>query len=258
LGELEAAEAGKLPTLVTSSDIRGVFHNHTTASDGRGTIEEMAAAAEALGWDYLGLADHSKASYQANGLDEARVLKQVAQIRAFNESGASPVHVFSGIECDILPDGSLDLDDSTLDALDYAVMSVHSSFSQSEEEMTARVIRAIEHPATTMLGHPTGRILLRREPYKIDLQKVIDAAIANRVIIEINANPRRLDMDWRWWRRAAERGLMCSINPDAHSIDGLSYFDAGVNIARKGWLEKEQILNSRDCAGAHRWFTQRK
>ena len=258
LGEIEAAEAQALPALVTSADIRGVFHNHTTASDGRGTIEEMAAAAEALGWDYLGLADHSKASYQANGLDEGRVLKQIEQIRSFNESGTSPVHVFSGIECDILPDGSLDLDDSTLDALDYAVMSVHSSFSQSEEEMTARVIRAIEHPATTMLGHPTGRILLRREPYKINLQKVIDAAIANQVIIEINANPRRLDMDWRLWRRAAERGLMCSINPDAHSTDGLSYFEAGVNIARKGWLEKDQVLNSRDCAGVLRWFTQRK
>ena len=258
LGELDAAAAGKLPTLLTSADIRGVFHNHTTASDGRGTIEEMAAAAEALGWDYLGLADHSKASYQANGLDDARVLRMIERIRAFNESGASAVHVFSGIECDILPDGSLDLEESTLDALDYTVMSVHSSFSQSEEEMTARVIRAIEHPATTMLGDPTERILLRREPYKIDLQKVIDAAIANRVIIEINANPRRLDMDWRLWRRAAERGLMCSINPDAHSTEGLSYFDAGVNIARKGWLEKEQVLNSRDCAGVLRWFSERK
>jgi DNA polymerase (family 10) len=258
LGEIEAAEAQQLPNLVTSADIRGVFHNHTTASDGRGTIEEMAAAAGALGWDYLGLADHSKASYQANGLDDARVLRMIESIRAFNESGASSVHVFSGIECDILPDGSLDLEESTLAALDYAVMSVHSSFSQSEEEMTARVIRAIEHPATTMLGHPTGRILLRREPYKIDLAKVIDAAIANRVIIEINANPRRLDMDWRLWRRAAERGLMCSINPDAHSMEGLSYFDAGVNIARKGWLEKEQVLNSRDCAGVLRWFSQRK
>ena len=258
LGEIEAAEAQQLPDLVTSADIRGVFHNHTTASDGRGTIEEMAAAAGALGWDYLGLADHSKASYQANGLDDARVLRMIESIRAFNQSGASAVHVFSGIECDILPDGSLDLEESTLAALDYAVMSVHSSFSQSEEEMTARVIRAIEHPATTMLGHPTGRILLRREPYKIDLAKVIDAAIANRVIIEINANPRRLDMDWRLWRRAAERGLMCSINPDAHSMEGLSYFDAGVNIARKGWLEKEQVLNSRDCAGVLRWFSQRK
>ena len=258
LGEIEAAEAQQLPNLITSADIRGVFHNHTTASDGRGTIEEMAAAAGALGWDYLGLADHSKASYQANGLDDARVLRMIESIRAFNQSGASAVHVFSGIECDILPDGSLDLEESTLAALDYTVMSVHSSFSQSEEEMTARVIRAIEHPATTMLGHPTGRILLRREPYKIDLAKVIDAAIANRVIIEINANPRRLDMDWRLWRRAAERGLMCSINPDAHSTDGLGYFDAGVNIARKGWLEKEQVLNSRDCAGVLRWFSERQ
>ncbi len=257
LGELEAAEAGELPTLVTRSDIRGVFHNHTTASDGRASIEEMAAACEALGLDYLGLADHSKASYQANGLDDARVLKQVAQIQAFNQSGLSPVHVFAGIECDILPDGSLDLEDATLDALDYAVMSVHSSFSQSEADMTARVIRAIEHPATTMLGHPTGRILLRREPYQIDLHKVIDAAIANRVIIEINANPRRLDMDWRLWRRAAERGLMCSINPDAHTTEGLGYFDAGVNIARKGWLAKEQVLNCRDCAGVVRWLNER-
>ena len=157
-----------------------------------------------------------------------------------------------------MPDGSLDLEDATLNALDYAVMSVHSSFNQSEEEMTTRVIRAIEHPATVMLGHPTGRILLRREPYKIDLQKVIDAAIANRVIIEINANPHRLDMDWRLWRRAAERGLMCAINPDAHSREGLSYFDAGVNIARKGWLEKEQVLNCRDCAGVQCWFNLRK
>ena len=258
LGEIDSAEAQQLPNLVRPADIRGVFHNHTTASDGRGTIEEMAAGAEALGWDYLGLADHSKASFQAKGLDDARVLKQLESIRIFNESGESPVYIFSGIECDILPDGSLDLEDATLNALDYAVMSVHSSFGQSEEEMTARVIRAIEHPATVMLGHPTGRILLRREPYKIDLQKVIDAAIANRVIIEINANPHRLDMDWRLWRRAADRGVMCSINPDAHSREGLSYFDAGVNIARKGWLEKEQVLNSRDCAGVLHWFNHRK
>ena len=258
LGEIDSAEAHQLPNLVTPSDIRGVFHNHTTASDGRSTLEEMAAGAEALCWDYLGIADHSKASFQAKGLDDARVLKQLELIRDFNESGESPVHIFSGIECDILPDGSLDLEDATLNQLDYSVMSVHSSFSQSEEEMTARVIRAIEHPATVMLGHPTGRILLRREPYKIDLQKVIDAAIANRVIIEINANPHRLDMDWRLWRRAADRGLMCSINPDAHSREGLSYFVAGVNIARKGWLEKEQVLNSRDCAGVQHWFNHRK
>ena len=258
LGELEAAEAGKLPTLLQASQIRGVFHNHTVASDGRGTIQEMAAAAEQLGFDYLGLADHSKASYQANGLSDERVLKMAQSIRDFNASGASTVRVFAGIECDILPDGSLDLADETLAQLDYAVMSVHSSFSQSEEEMTARVIRAIEHPATMMLGHPTGRILLRREPYKINLAKVIDAAIANRVIIEINANPHRLDLDWRWWRRAAERGLMCAINPDAHNTDSLGFFKAGVNIARKGWLEAAQVLNTRDRSGVERWFQERE
>ena len=136
-------------------------------------------------------------------------------------------------------------------------MSVHSSFGQPEEEMTARVIRAIEHPATTMLGHPTGRLLLRREPYKIDLQKVIDAAIANKVIIEINANPRRLDMDWRLWRRASERGLMCAINPDAHTTEGLAYFTAGLNIARKGWLAATQVLNTRAAAEVQQWFDNR-
>ena len=254
MGELEAES---MPELVSQQDIRGVFHNHTTASDGRASIEEMAAAAEALGFEYMGLADHSKASYQANGLSDERVLKQIDTIRAFNESGESSVHIFAGIECDILPDGSLDLEDATLESLDYTVMSVHSSFGQSEAEMTARVIRAIEHPATTMLGHPTGRLLLRREPYQIDLSKVIDAAIANKVIIEINANPRRLDLDWRLWRRAAERGLVCAINPDAHSTDGLAYFTAGLNIARKGWLTPEQVLNTRSAATVQQWFDHR-
>jgi len=211
-----------------------------------------------MGWDYLGLADHSKASFQAKGLDDERVLRQLDEIRAFNEAGESAVHVFAGIECDILPDGSLDLADTTLAELDYAVMSVHSSFGQSEAEMTARVIRAIEHPATTMLGHPTGRLLLRREPYKIDLQRVIDAAIANRVIIEINANPRRLDMDWRLWRRASDKGLMCAINPDAHRTEGLLHFEAGVNVARKGGLGPDQVLNCRDVQGVAQWFQARR
>lgn len=255
MGELELKQ---LPALVSKDQIRGVFHNHTTASDGRATLEEMAAAAGAMGWDYLGLADHSKASFQAKGLDDERVLRQVDAIRAFNASGESSVHVFAGIECDILKDGSLDLQEGTLATLDYAVMSVHSSFGLSEAEMTARVIRAIEHPATTMLGHPTGRLLLRREPYKIDLPKVIDAAIANRVIIEINANPRRLDLDWRLWRRAAGRGLMCAINPDAHRTEGLAHYEAGLNVARKGGLEAGQILNCRDRNGVAEWFQDRK
>ncbi|MGB0344595.1 MAG: PHP domain-containing protein, partial [Coraliomargarita sp.] len=254
LGELEIEE---VPPLVEAGAIRGVFHNHTNASDGRATIEEMAVAAAELGFEYLGLADHSKSSVQANGLDDARVLKMVESIRAFNESGVSAVHVFAGIECDILPDGSLDLADETLAALDYAVMSVHSAFSQPEGEMTARVIRAMEHPATTMLGHPTGRLLLRREPYRIDLEKVIDAAIANEVIIEINANPQRLDMDWRHWRRAAERGLVCAINPDAHQTSGLGYFHAGVNIARKGWLAPEQVLNTLSAEAVKERFARR-
>ena len=150
------------------------------------------------------------------------------------------------------------MEDATLAALDYVVVSVHSAFGMGEADMTARVIRAIEHPATTMLGHPTGRLLLRREPYAIDLAKIIDAAIANRVIIEINANPQRLDLDWRLWRRAAERGLHCAINPDAHSTGGLEYYLAGVNIARKGCLPEEQVLNCRDRAGVERWFAERR
>jgi len=257
-GELEAAEKGELPDLVERDAIRGVFHNHTTASDGRATLEEMAAAAAEYGWDYLGIADHSKASVQAGGLKDDEVLEQAESIRALNAEGKGGIHLFAGIECDILKDGSLDLDDATLDALDYAVMSVHSSFGQSKADMTRRIVKAIEHPATTMLGHPTGRLLLRREPYEVDLEKVIDAAVANRVIVEINANPRRLDMDWRLWRQAAERGLMCAINPDAHRVEGLAHYRAGVNIARKGWLPAERILNTRDRRGVERWFAERK
>jgi DNA polymerase (family X) len=168
--------------------------------------------------------------------------------------------VFTGVECDILPDGKLDYEDATFDALglDYVVVSVHSAMTQAEEEMTRRIIRAIEHPRTTMLGHATGRILLRREGYKVNLAKVIDAAIANRVVVELNAHPNRLDMDWRHWRRAAERGLMTSINPDAHEAAGLTHVAEGVRVARKGWLTREQVLNARDLAGVARWFKERK
>lgn len=256
-GEIEAAGKNELPELVCPDDLRGVFHNHTSASDGQATLEEMAAGAAERGWEYLGLADHSKASFQANGLDEARVARQVEAVRAFNASGKSPVHLFAGIECDILPDGRLDLSDDCLASLDYVVVSVHSSFGLDEQAMTTRVVRALEHPAATMLAHPTGRLLLRREPYRIDLEKVIDAAIANRVAIEINAHPRRLELDWRLWRHAAERGLLCSINPDAHSVEGLGYFLAGVNVARKGWLTKAQVLNCRSRQEAAEWLAER-
>ena len=257
LGEISAAENDALPKLIEKQEIRGVFHNHTTMSDGMNTLDEMVQQAELLGWSYLGFADHSKSSVQANGLNEERVLRMIEQIEAFNQSGSSSVTAFSGIECDILKDGTLDLEESVLERLDYVVASVHSSFSQSEEEMTQRVIRAIESPSVTMLGHPTGRLLLRREGYRINIPKVIDAAIANRVIIEINANPQRLDMDWRFWKQAVQRGLMCSINPDAHSIKNLSYYEAGVNIARKGWIEADRLLNTRDTDGIKRWFRER-
>ena len=257
LGEISVAENDALPKLIEKQEIRGVFHNHTTLSDGINTLDEMVQQAELLEWSYLGFADHSKSSVQANGLNEERVLRMIEQIEAFNQSGSSSVTAFSGIECDILKDGTLDLEESVLERLDYVVASVHSSFSQSEEEMTQRVIRAIESPSVTMLGHPTGRLLLRREGYRINIPKVIDAAIANRVIIEINANPQRLDMDWRFWKQAVQRGLMCSINPDAHSIKNLSYYEAGVNIARKGWIEADRLLNTRDTDGIKRWFRER-
>jgi DNA polymerase (family 10) len=268
-GELEFAErlnmnkdgSGTLPLrLIELGDLRGAFHNHTTESDGRNSLSEMAAAARALGWDYLGIADHSKASFQAHGLDEARLAAQVAVIRKMNAEGGPGVRIFAGVECDILPDGRLDYDDATFAALglDYVVVSVHSAMTQSEDEMTRRIIRAIEHPRATMLGHATGRILLRREGYKVDIAKVIDAAITNRVVIELNAHPSRLDLDWRWWRRAAERGLMCSINPDAHEVAGLAHVAEGVRVARKGWLTREQVLNTRDVAGVERWLRERR
>jgi DNA polymerase (family 10) len=257
-GEIEAAEADALPHLIELDDLRGAFHNHTTASDGNNTIEEMTAAADALGWSYLGIADHSPSSVQARGLSEARLAEQVAQIHALNATGRYRTHVLTGTECDILPDGRLDFDDGVLATLDYVVVSVHSAFTQSQDDMTARIIRAIEHPRTTMLGHLTGRLLLRRESYALDVEKIIDAAIANHVVIELNANPWRLDMDWRHWRKASARGLLCAINPDAHDTAGLEFVAAGVNAARKGWLTKNAVLNTRPLAAVQSWLAHRR
>ena len=258
LGEIEAAERGPLPRLLELGDLRGSFHNHTTESDGRDSLETMVAGAEKLGWDYLGIADHSKASFQARGLDEARLAAQVEAIHRLNASGRFRTHVFTGTECDILADGRLDFDEGVLRTLDYVVVSVHNALGQSEEEMTRRLIRAIEHPCTTMLGHPTGRLLLSREASRIDHAKIIDAAAAHGVIIELNANPRRLDMDWRWWRRAAEKGVLCSINPDAHSTEHYSFLEAGVRAARKGWLTREHVFNTRTLAEVKTWLASKR
>jgi DNA polymerase (family X) len=245
MGEIEMAEHGSMPKLIELKDLRGAFHNHTNASDGKNTLEEMAQAAEDLGWEYLGIADHSKSSHQANGLSPERLMEQIKQIHALNASKKFKIHLFTGTECDILPDGSLDFEDELLSKLDYVVASVHSSFTQDEATMTARLIKAIEHPLVTMLGHPSGRLLLRRPAYAVDMNKVIDAAIANKKIIELNASPERLDLDWRYWRKAADRGLMCSINPDAHATTSLRFVEYGIWMARKGGLTKEQVLGTR-------------
>lgn len=247
-GEIEIAEKGPTPRLLEEADVRGVFHNHTTASDGHNTLEEMTAAAQALGLDYLGIADHSKSSVQARGLSEERLVAQIAAIAKLNASKKFKCHVFAGTECDILPDGKLDFDAGILAQLDYAVVSIHSSFRQEREIMTQRIIRALEQPHVTMLGHLTGRLLLEREGYAVDVDKIIDAAIANGVVIELNANPWRLDMDWRLWRKAAARGLLTSINPDAHRTEQLAFYKVGVGVARKGWLTKDQVVNTKPLA----------
>ena len=242
-GEIEAAEHHKLPRLVEWTNLRGTFHNHTTASDGRASLEDMIAAAKELGLEYLGIADHSKSSFQANGLDEKRLAAQVERIRELN-AAETDFRIFAGTECDILKDGSLDFSDDILSTLDYVVASVHSSFTMPEAEMTERIIRAIQNPHVTMLGHLTGRLLLSREPYQVNIPAILDAAAETGTIIELNANSRRLDLDWRWWPLAREKGVKCSINPDAHTTAGLQDLLFGVGIARKGWLTKDDVINT--------------
>ena len=242
-GEIDAAEKHKLPHLIEWTNLRGTFHNHTTASDGRATLENMVAAAKELGLEYLGIADHSKASFQASGLDEIRLAAQVARIAELNAADKD-FRIFAGTECDILKDGSLDFADEVLATLDYVVASVHSSFTMPEAEMTNRIIRAMENPHVTMLSHLTGRLLLSREPYQLNIPAILDAAAATGTIIELNANPRRLDLDWRWWPLAKEKGVKCAINPDAHTTAGLQDLLFGVGVARKGWLTKNDVINT--------------
>lgn len=242
-GEIAAAEAGELPHLIEWQNLRGTFHCHTHASDGRASLEEMAHAAEDLGLQYLGIADHSKSSVQANGLDEKRLLEQVARIRELNQT-FDGFRIFAGTECDIRKDGSLDFSDEILAQLDYVVVSVHAAFSLSEVEMTKRIIKAISNPYVTMMGHLTGRLLLTRDPYKVNVPAVIEAAAETGTIIELNANPRRLDMDWQWWPLAKEKGVRCAINPDAHTTAGLQDLVFGVGSARKGWLTRQDVINT--------------
>ncbi|MEM8953789.1 MAG: DNA polymerase/3'-5' exonuclease PolX [Verrucomicrobiota bacterium] len=242
-GEIEAAENDTLPAIINLENIRGTFHCHTTASDGKNTLREMADAAMELGLQYLGIADHSKSSVQANGLCETRLCAQIEEIREFNQSFDGHFKLLAGSEVDILKDGSLDFDDAILAELDYAVASVHSAFTLGEKDMTERIMAAIENPYITMLGHLTGRLLLSREPYAVNVPAIIEAAAETNTIIELNSNPWRLDMDWRWWKLAKEKGVKCAINPDAHRASGLQNVFFGVRLARKGWLTKEDVIN---------------
>ncbi|MGL4549769.1 MAG: DNA polymerase/3'-5' exonuclease PolX, partial [Gemmataceae bacterium] len=252
-GEMAAAERHALPALVGHADIRGVFHNHTTASDGANTLEEMAAAAQAMGLTYLGIGDHSQSLTVANGLSPGRLLNQLEEIDRLNKK-LDGLRVFKGSEVDILADGRLDYDDELLGKLDYVVASVHSFFAQTKEEMTARIVKAVRHPLVTMLGHATGRLLLRRDGYAVDLDAVLQAAAESGTMIEINADPHRLDLDWTHCKRAKALGVRLVINPDAHSTAGLANYRFGVDVARRGWLERENVFNTLSADDVAREF----
>ena len=242
-GEVAAAAADELPSLLEYPDIRGVLHCHSQYSDGASTITEMASAARARGWSYLGVSDHSQSAFYAGGLSRDAIAAQHDEIDRLNET-YDGFRVLKGIEADILACGRVDYDGETLDQFDYVIASIHSRFRMDQVQMTERVLKALDDPHLTILGHPTGRLLLTREPYAIDMEAVLQKAGENGVAIELNADPHRLDLDWRLCRRAKERGVLVEIGPDAHSIHGLDNVELGVGIARKGWLEPDDVLNT--------------
>jgi len=249
MGELEA-EA--LPTLVERGDLIGVFHCHTVYSDGLATVEQMADAAQQRGYAYIAIADHSQSAAYAGGLSPAAVEKQHKEIDKVNRS-TKGIRVLKGIESDIRSDGSLDYEEAVLERFDIIIASVHSKLTMTEDEATERIVRAVENPYTTILGHPTGRLLLSREGYPLDMERVLDACRANRVAVEINANPHRLDLDWRHMKRAKEKGVKLCIAPDAHNPEGLDDVEYGLGIARKGWLEAGDLLNCMDVKELLAW-----
>jgi DNA polymerase (family X) len=247
-GEIESAETGQLPELITAEQIRGVLHVHTNWSDGKGSVFQMAQRASELGWQYMGVSDHSEAAFYAHGLSPERIDQQREAIVWAQESLPN-LKIFRGIETDILPDGSLDLPDSVLDSLEFVVASVHSVLQMDREDMTRRLIRAVKHPAVTILGHPSGRLLLERESYPVDWDRLFDAAAEGETAIEFNAPDERLDLDWRLIRSATSRGVRICINPDAHSVGTLNCVATGIDVARKGWLTQKQVLNCLDLDG---------
>lgn len=261
-GELEFAEKAfshnqNFPTFVQDSDLVGVLHTHTTYSDGKNTLRDLAQAVRAMGYQYLGVSDHSQSAAYAGGLKIDAIKRQHEEIDLLNEQ-LKPFYIFKGIESDILAEGALDYKDNVLETFDFVIASIHSSFSMTEQEMTKRIIRAVSHPATTILGHPTGRLLLERDGYAVDIPAVLDACHEHGVAVELNANPLRLDLDWRYLKRAKELGIAIPINPDAHSIDQVAHMSVGVGIARKGWLEKKNVLNTYTTAQLKQYFLDRK
>jgi DNA polymerase (family X) len=245
-GEVAAAKSKKLPTLLEYGDIRGVLHCHSFYSDGKASIAEMARAAQERGWDYIGITDHSQAAFYAGGLTREQVRQQHGEIDELNAT-LTDFRVLKGIEADILADGQLDYGDELLEEFDFIVGSIHSRFSMEGPKMTERVLRALDDPRLTILAHPTGRLLLNRPPYDIDIDAVLEKANDVGVAVELNADPHRLDLDWRHLQRAKQLGVIIEIGPDAHSTTSLDYMDLGVSIARKGWLEKKDVLNTRSA-----------
>ena len=257
LGEVAKAKAGKIPTLIELNDLRGSLHNHSTYSDGIHSLKEMADYCETLGYEYLGICDHSQSAFYANGLKEERVLAQQLEIKKLNAANPN-FTIFSGIESDILSDGSLDYPEEILKSFDFIVASVHSNLKMDEAKATNRLLKAIENPYTTILGHPTGRLLLARQGYPINHKLIIDACAANNVVIEINANPLRLDLDWRHIDYAISKGVMLSINPDAHRKEGYLDMYYGICVGRKGGMSKVNCLNSLSKEEIFQYFQQRK
>lgn len=239
------AASDDLPELVEAADLHGVLHNHTTDSDGTASLEEMAAAAAHRGWSFFGVADHSPAAFYANGVDTARLQNQWGRIDAWNAVNPG-LRIVKGLEADILPDGRLDIPQDCEAGLEYVVASVHSSFSMSEEEQTGRIVEAVGHPACRVLGHPTGRLLLARPGYAVDLDRVLDACAEHGVAVEINASPYRLDLDRSWAEKALDRGLKLAVNPDAHAVEGLDDVRWGLAIARRAGATKEDLVNCMD------------
>lgn len=260
-GELDAKNLKARAKLVAGADVKGIVHCHSTYSDGANTLEQMAEAVRAMGLQYFGIADHSKSAGYAGGLKEDRVKRQREEVDALNARYAKEkvaFRVFHGIESDIREDGSLDYDDEVLSSFDYVVASVHSRFDLDEAAQTARIVKAVSHPAATILGHATGRLLLRREGYKVDLEQVLAACAKHGVAVEINAHPVRLDLDWRWHARALELGAWLSINPDAHNVEELKLVAYGVAVARKGGVPPDKVLNALDAKAFEKHLLARR